>query len=415
MTNPRSLQRYKTLHHEEGAKIIERSSTDSKAEVVLDHNGTKVEIEGDSDRFINAVNNIGESVRDGERIFVDLEGTAAGDIGTYQDTMELFETDLDNPIEKTTQRINEGKLHPPEDIDFKSGIRAVLRGDVSEKNLQQIVQHYQESLAIRRSNFLKQKNLVKDFRRNVAYNPDKFDGFYLDTNRILAESMETKSVTEAVEFILGFRTDGDFMTERWLDQKKLKQQEWDSIRSSPPDVSDSDTLVRLRDKKRRDGSHSNETAKLPAKIAIPRILRQYADLFELSREPLQDMTAALKPHASFDLSDHSTVIEFLDGNQKQSFTEPIVPDLRHGPSHASVELDDERDVVRVYNSRQKDSGTSTEVSYAEVPQYYYAMVDLLGALAHGILLTEQRILLSYLRSDEFKCAVAENTGPSDFQ
>jgi len=233
MANPRSLQRYKALHHEKGAKIIERTSTDSKAEVVLDDNGTEVEIEGDSDRFINAVNNIGESVRDGERIFVDLEATAAGDIDTYRDTMELFETDLENPIEKTTQRINEGKLHPPEDIDFKSGIQAVLRKDVSEKNLQQIVQHYQESLAILRSNFLKHKNLVEDFRLNVAYNPDKFDRFYLDTNRILAESMETKSVTEAVNFILAFRTDGDFMTERWLDHKKLKQQEWESIRSSP--------------------------------------------------------------------------------------------------------------------------------------------------------------------------------------
>lgn len=414
MTNSTPLQQYKTLHHEKGAKIVDCEVSNSTAKVILENDGSRVEVVGESDRFITAVSNICESVRDGESIFVDLEATGAGDRETFQATMDYFQTDLTNPIEETTQKINRGEIHPPEDIDFESGIQAVLSGDTSEPNLRQIVQHYYESLAICRSNFLKHKKLIDDFRQNVAYNSVKFDEYFLDVNRILANAFSNNSIVGATEFILNLHTDGEFLTQRWLEQRSLSNQEWDAIRSSPPDVSDSDITVRLRDKKREDGTHSEETANLPAKMAIPRILKQYATLFELCREPLKDITVALNPPESLSINNHGAVIEFLNKNEEQNLTEPIVADLRHGPSHASVELDEEDQVVRIYNGRQSDSGISTEVSFREVPEYYYAISDLLGALSHGILLTDQRIRFSYLRSDDFRFAVAERAEQGEF-
>lgn len=179
----------------------------------------------------------------------------------------------------------------------------------------------------------------------------------------------------------------------------------------PPTLQEEDTPVRYREMERKDGTHSDETAQLPANIAIKRILKEYSAKYELSREPFHDIAVALDPPNSLNLDSHSEILDFLEDDGRQNLTEPIVRELRHGPSHMSTEIDSDKQVVRIYNNRRRDRTVDRTVTFDEVPEYYYAISDLLIALSHGIILHTEQMMLRYLQSDDFRYKVMENMTP----
>lgn len=415
MAEMSALARYKSLHHNKGYSIVSKYEDGSEATVVLRGEDSEVKITDNSAEFVDAVDNIVESIRKGEKSLIDLESTPARRKDVFLTNKRWFETASENPAENAIERINQGDAHPPEDIDFEKGLEASLNLDMQDEDLQKIVRNYPEALGIRLSNKHKHSILINKFKNNNAYNLDEFDSWLRDTLSILNNAHSKKSSLETYKSVSEQRTDFEFLSRLWLDEKETNVQFWNAIRRSLPVDEDPESIVRYRELERADGTHSDETATIPVKTAIKRILKQYASLYELSKEPLHDIAVALNVPTSVNTDNHGEILNFLDNNGEQNFTYPIVRELRNGPSHSSVEIDEDEQVVRIYNNRRKNRTVQRRVIFEEIPNYYYAISDMLLALVNGIIQHHERIQFEYLNSEDFQSRIMENAKKGTFR
>jgi len=415
MVEMSALARYKKLHHNEGYSIVRKSEEESNATVVLRKDGNEVEITSSSREFVDAVQNIAQSVRAGNRVLIDLEDAPCKDTSTFLTTQEYFETESEDPAKDAIDRINQGDVSPPTDIDFEEGLEASLKPDIHDENLQKIVRNYVESLGILLSNINKHTQQVEKFRHNNVYNIQKFDSWFSDTLSILHNSISEKTHTEAFKSVCEQRTDIKFISRLWVDEKQANSQFWEAVLRSPPDDVDSDAVVRYRQLERADDTHSDSSAKMPANAAIGSLLDQYASLYELSKDPLHDIAVALGVSNSVNTDSHGEILDFLSENSDQDFTYPIVRQLRHGPSHMSVELNEDEHIVQVYNNKRKNRIVQRKVTFEEVPRYYYSMSDMLLALVNGFIQHSVQVQFAYLQSEEFQYQIMENAKEGVFE
>jgi len=195
-----------------------------------------------------------------------------------------------------------------------------------------------------------------------------------------------------------------------LTLKKRKEIEWESLKSRDSGTPDGEIYFEFWENK----SDDSEKGVIEGEIGIERIINQYAKLFELAREPLRDLAAALDDKDTVDLSNTADVLEFLNSNGQQSFTEPIEPQLRHGSSHASIKPDDSNGILEIYNNRGKSRKLVKKVNYKDAPSAYYHLSDAVAGLIFAFFRVNDRVILRYMSSEEFRHRMVENIPPEGF-
>jgi len=404
-------RRYAELHYERKLPIVDASIEGSEGTIVFSENGTEIEVEGEDPEFLRTIQNLVPTVRDGVKQLIDVRDTPARNVGTYIRNWEFFLTNEQNPIQKAAVRINQGKTSVPSEFDAREAIKASIEGPTDNKNLQKIVENYSEVLAVKQSDANRMNQPFRKYKDNASYDQERFQEVFETAVEIFQEAFLKGPPLDCYEEWVETReTDLLNFSNKVLSLKKRKKVEWDSLKARKEGVADEDAYIQFWENK----SENTEMGKIEGEIGIERILEQYSELFELAREPLRDLAATLDDAGSVNLSDTSDVLEFLDSNDRQSFTQNIKSQLRHGSSHASIETDDSSGILKIFNNRGQSREVVETVEYEEIPSAYYHLSDVVAGLLFAITRVNDRIMLRYMTSEAFRFRIAENIPPQGF-
>jgi hypothetical protein len=246
------------------------------------------------------------------------------------------------------------------------------------------------------------------YKNKSSYDETRFEDIYETAVELLeAEFLTNSPMSKYQQWENMRQTDLLSLSTKVLDMKKRKQIEWEALLDRKIETDEQTPYIRFWP------NHPGEESEgeIEAKHGIERILEQYAELFELVREPLGDLAVTLDGTRSVSQSDIADVLEFLQSNDEQSFAKFVEPQLRHGTSHASIELDDSREVVEIYDNRGHNRSVVETVNYEEIPVAYYRLSDLVAGLMFAITRVNDRVILRYVTSQEFRCRIAENMPP----
>lgn len=250
--------------------------------------------------------------------------------------------------------------------------------------------------------------LQEYYLESNAYKPLRFQYYFDITVKEVLKSHSNLSPKQSFEKIRNNHTDSDFLTETWRARKKEHIQTLEALKAGKLDFEENETRIRYRDMGEPSSKDPEESGMLPVELGLRRMLEMYSSLYEISKDPLHDLAANLDPSKSDSFNNHGEVLAYLNSTIAKSFTDPIVGQLRHGPSHESVVIDDDEFVVRIYNSSKRDRIVQEELSYEETVEKYYATKDMVAGVVYGVIYVEEILQYEFLDSDDFRYLVAEN-------
>lgn len=408
-------QKFAELYYERNRPIvnayIRQSEGVPEGVVVFDDEDWLYPVVGKRQDFLNTVQNLVPTVRDGVKQLIDVRDTAASDPDTYLRNLEFFHTEDDDAILTATRKINQGEISPPSEFDSKNAVEASIRLDFSNEDLRKLIKNYTALLAVMQSDANRMNPPYRNYREEASYDEERFDEVYETAVELLQEEYLNGPPLACYRDWEEIRkTDLLNFSSRLLKLKTRKEIEWENLKSREKSTKPGDAYFRFWQNK----TENIKMGKIEGEYGIERILEQYAELFELAREPLQDIAAALDGSGSVDLSDTADVLRFLDSNNQQSFTELIEPQLRHGSSHASIEADDSTATLKIYDGRGQNRKVVKSIDYQDAPFAYYRLSDMVAGLLFAITRVDDRVVLRYLSSPEFRLRMVENIPPEEF-
>ena len=411
MASSRAYQKFAELYYERHLPIVDADIDGQKGRIVFEDDKSKIEVTGEDQQFIDIIQNLVPTVRDGTEHLIDIRDMPAGSLQTYLENMQYFTSNEEDPIRAATIKINRGELSPPSDFDETEALQASVELNFSNDELRKLIENYSEISAVKQSDANKMNQPFRKYRDNASYNEERFEEVYEMTVDLLKEVYLNGSPLNCYkEWHETCETDLLNLSQKILDLKDRKQVEWNSLKSRDWNTTEGNASIRFWENK----ADSIEIGEVEAKIGIERIIEQYSKLFELAREPLRDLAAALDESGTVDLTNMTEVLRFLASNDKQSFTESIEPQLRHGSAHASIETDDSNGVLRIYHGRGKNQTLAKKMDYVEVPPAYYDLSDMVASLLFAMTRVNDRVTLRYMSSQEFRSRMVENIPPGEF-
>jgi len=178
MASSPAFQRFAELYYECKLPILDASLHGSQGKVIFGDNGSKIEVIGDDQQFLDTIQYLVPTVRDGVEQLIDVRDTPAGDLETYMQNWEYFLTSEEDPIQKATVRINQGDVAPPQDFDAKEALEASIELDFDNKELKKLVNNYSELLAVKQSDANRKNQPFRKDRDNASYDKERFEEIY---------------------------------------------------------------------------------------------------------------------------------------------------------------------------------------------------------------------------------------------
>lgn len=407
MGTDRGYARFAELYYERNLPIKERLIQDGEGVVRFQDGDSIIEVSGSGWDFFAVIQNLVPTVRGGVEQFIDVRDTPAKNSRTRERNMRYFRSEHEDPVQKATARLQRGDGNPPDEFDAKKALDSSLKPDLTDEDLQKLIKNYDEIIAIKNSDANRINAPYNKYKKKASYDSHRFEEvFETAVDLLQAKFLSGSPLARFEEWENKRNTDLLELGNKVLNFNERKQVEWEGLKSREA-PSDEDVVINFWD----NNSDDVDGGRIEGSIGIERIIEQYAYLFELVREPLQDLAFALEPPKPMNMNDTASVLQFLDSNGGDFFTDLIEPQLRHGSSHASIETDDSEGIVSIYDGRGRDRDLIIEMPYYRIPVEYYRLSDLVAALLFAITRVDNRVCLRYMSSNEFRYRMADNIPP----
>lgn len=405
MTTSEEFQRYKELYYEEDLPVIDVSHQDSQVIITFKDGDSDIQVSGTCDDFTNLTLKLVPTIRNGIEQLIEVSEISVDSSFEYYENMRYFAAESNNPIDEATKQLRAGKAEIPEEIDWREALQSTLRKDINNPDLKKVVKNYYETLAVVRSDKYEIESIYAKIRSNNPYNESIFYKYYTQAITILENRyISLNPLKSYKEFIETCETDVEYLSSNLMLIQKQTDTNWEALQNREPD--DEEDLMFFRKKQRKKEDISNKVGKIELDIGIQKILDQYSDIFELSREPLRDIAVTLDKR-NRDLSGTNKVLSFLESNEAQSFPEAVEPQMRHGSAHNQIGFNEEENSVEFYDGRGKARDLITRKSYEEILQRYYELHDMIIAVLLAFSKIWYFINYRYLGSKEFQYRVLE--------
>lgn len=386
----------KTLFYESSYSVkkvkVKYSNVDEPekwAKVVFENDGETKEITGTSDDYVSAASSLNSIIENGEEKFVDLSDTAVGGTDGYYQNVMHFVAKNQSSVEKGLEELQNDTQEEQIEADLDEALRASINDEMDNEELLKVVKNYHKAVAVEWLILRDYKEAMEPFKQNVPHNHDLFDEIQEDAFAILRdEYINTNPMDGYTKFIETTISDPEFLMQRLSDIRGKTSEEWSAL--------------------------AGDTGKIQTRIAMQRVLDEYAKQFEIARDLLRDLAATLDRENQFenvDLDRLSSVKEFLEDNGYSVLTNGIIEDFRHGPSHMSIEVDDEKGEVRVYDKRGRHRKLENTVGFQELVERQKQIRDTVAAILVAFMSCLEILRYLYLSSNDFRFHVIVNTDP----
>lgn len=404
------FQKYKTLYYEDNLPVVDVSYNSEQTIITFKDGDSKIRVSGTSKDFADLPFQLVPTVRNGVEQLIEVNETAVDSAVEYYENMDLFSPESDEPIDEAAKRLREGKTEIPEQLDWREALSATVQKEIDNPELQKVIRNYHETLAVVRSDKYKRDSVYAKIRRDKPYDTETFYKYYTQSITILEKHYLSLSEFEAYKkFVENCETDIEYFSSNLLEVQKMEDIEWSGLSNREPNKEDG--VIVFQEKQRQDGRHSKEKGEVELEIGIRKILDQYADLFEIAREPLRDIAITLDKK-NRDLSHTTPVLRFLKSNKAQTFPQAVEPEMRHGSAHNQIKLNDKEKEVEFFDGRGKGRNLITRIDYKEIPQHYYELYDMIIALLISFSKVWHYVCYQYLGSKEFQFRVLEQIDPN---
>ncbi|WP_207587132.1 hypothetical protein [Halomontanus rarus] len=396
MTHSEEFKELKKLYHENRYDILEiemslSNEEEDEGRIVFDGEDEEIELTGSSTDFIMALFDMKSSHSDGDKQFIDVSATPAGNPEGYYDLVEYFlDPPNENRREDAFERVQNGEDSLPDGINLEEALEAALSGYMKNPELKAVVENYHEVVAARLIYMRNVDVAIKQYTRNAANSAELFEQYVDLAGNILRDAYLLESPGKGYE---SFRerciTDTEFHLNKLRDIRDRHQEEMSN--------------VEVDDDGRLDGF-----------TAIPYILDQYARFYELVRDPLRDLAVCLEGAKVAELSDTAEVLELLNRTGHTDLAEVVLPELRNGAFHLSYELDESEGVVRIFTGRDKNRSVKAEYGFEELLDEYRFVQDAVPGIIFSYVIVHEVLTVRYLESPDFMFQVIEEADPSYF-
>jgi tetratricopeptide (TPR) repeat protein len=386
----------KTLFYESSYSVkrveVKFSNVDEPeqwAKVVFENGGGTKEITGTSDDYISAASSLNSIIENGEEKFVDLSDTAVGGTDGYYQNVKHFVAKNQSSVEKGLEELQSNNQDEQIEADLDEALRASINNEMDNKELLKVVKNYHKAVALEWLILRDYKEAMESFKKSVPHNHNLFDDIQKDAFAILRdEYVNTNPKKGYTKFIETTISDPEFLMERLANIRNKTSEEWSAL--------------------------AGDSGKIQTRIAMQRVLDEYAKQFEIARDLLRDLAATLDRENQFenvDLTSWNSVKEFLEDSGYSVFTNCIIEDFRHGPSHMSLEVDDEEGEVRIFNNRGRHRKLENTVEFQELVKKQKQIRDIVSALLISFMSCLEILRYLYLSSNDFRFHVIVNTDP----
>ena len=386
----------KTLFYESSYSVkrveVKFSNVDEPeqwAKVVFENGGETKEITGTSDDYISAASSLNSIIENGEEKFVDLSDTAVGGTDGYYQNVKHFVAKNQSSVEKGLEDLQSNNQDEQIEADLDEALRASINNEMDNKELLKVVKNYHKAVALEWLILRDYKEAMESFKKSVPHNRNLFDDIQEDAFAILRhEYVNTNPKKGYTKFIETTISDPEFLMERLANIRNKTSEEWSAL--------------------------AGDSGKIQTRIAMQRVLDEYAKQFEIARDLLRDLAATLDRENQFenvDLTSWNSVKEFLEDSGYSVFTNCIIEDFRHGPSHMSLEVDDEEGEVRIFNNRGRHRKLENTVEFQELVKKQKQIRDIVSALLISFMSCLEILRYLYLSSNDFRFHVIVNTDP----
>ena len=395
MTNSKEYRHLKKLYHEQKLKVKNVEIQHSKREepehwgkvVFEDDEKEEIELEGTSEDFVFELWSLKSTVREGEERIVDISATPAKNPEGYYDNIEHFVSKDKSAVEKGFEELQQEAGKQPEEIDLLEALDASIALEMDNEELVTVVTSYHQVVA---SHLIEMKRVQEEFdnyKESIPYDSDRFENYLNEAGAILRDAyVNTTPIIGYQSYRETMISDTPFLLERMSEIREKTHREWRAL-------------------------SQKEGGSIEGRIAMPRILEDYARYYELARDPLRDLAATIDDANAVELDDTSDVVRFLKRQGHQNLMETIIPELRHGSSHMSIEVDDDNGLINIYDRRGRGRSIEEQINFKQLLSKYKKFRDLVDGLIFAFVLNEEVIIWRYLNSNEFRFRVVENTDP----
>jgi len=387
MTHSEEFRQFKRLYYQEELPIktlniqVSDAESGAKTTVIFEDGESEIEISSTSEDFVKATMTVNKTVREGEEQLVDLSDTPVEDNKGYYENADLFLSDSDDPIGDAVERIMNGEVTPPSDVNLHEALDASLDLDFTNTHLKNVVKSYYECIALQLINLKKYQENFEKHKSRLPITASRVMEYHEIAESILRLEFLTRSAKEGYESYRNYCiSDIMFLSTKWKDLRSHNEREWEAL-------------------------HEREGGSVEGSFGLFRLLNEYSSFFELIRDPFIDLASVIEGEKVQDVNDS---IEVLTDSEHKKLVEPAVPELRHGPAHFSIEFDDDSGYVKVFDKRARRGNLNKKISYDEALEYYYKMRDLMVAVFYAFVLTEECLVFEYLKSSDFKFRIIEN-------
>lgn len=376
---------FKRLYYETDLKVKSVEVGENNAKIVFEDSDDSIELVGDSTEFLELASHLVKTVRGGEEVYIDVSDVPAGDVETFERTVEKFQVDGTEPVDRAMERINNQKSDLPESLDYRVAFDAALECDFGNEYLKGIIENYIDAavlLKYRREDL--KRTFQNSFEGRIDFDSDRFTSYKSEFDQMFEESLYQYPPLEMYRiYRQEIVTDMEFLLERIMSFGEFENKEWRAlVQADEP---------------------------LEPDLTIEKVLRAYAKRYEILRDVLRDYAYLLTEENEPDLNSMRNVVRLLKSEGYWFIDEALVHDFRNGITHESIEV--QKDMLYVYGSRNKEDIKRT-LDIHEVVEHFNKLRELLTALMFSYLVKEEELFYDLLRSDTFKYHIAENYSPS---
>lgn len=399
----------KRQYHENRRDIADVTVEDERARIHFSDDASPQMIESTSPDFVEEANQMVQTVRRGEELFVPISKLPVGDVNQYKQNLSLFDLPSKNPINHAINRANAEEIPVPDDINLRVAARAAVQLDLQNDDLQKAVMQYDGMIALIVSDLRKYENQFTQMMVN-SYSTSRFIRHHSEVLTLLQSKFsELPPIGSMETYIDRIETDFTNIGQRFANQKERALNFWTGMAS---ESGDGEANIKYW----QNGKlNQEEVGTTGIDDGFPQILNQYAELYELAREPLADLAFCLDENAVDSPTDTSSVVEYLKSNNAQSLADSIEPDLRHGKSHSAVEFDKETGQVSVYDGRGRSRSLKRRYDAQEVFNSFYAISDLMKAIVLAFTTYNYTFMFQFFWSKDFRHHIAENATHGTFE
>ncbi len=408
MSNSSEFIEFKKKYYNSDNIITNYKLDNSEGYVVFEGEEDSERIHGNSRDFLNVLEHLVKTVRDGEHQYIDVRDVPANNKETFQSNLEYFETDPEVGMEDALEEVQSEGTPLPDDFDQRSAVRASREQDFDNRHLKNVIENHSHTLLFLNSLGIETNNFAKIYK-NKAHNRKRYTSYY---NMIYTELLDAftsgNPVDDIDEYLELCKNDlyhhGNQISseiERPRNLMGLIAENNDNIDS------ESDTIL-LHSKT----DSSDIKGEVPTEIGIREILNQYSSLIEGIKPLLKDLLVSHdKSIDRSELSSLNQINKALGDTDISILNDGIVPDLRHGPSHSSVQTDEEEGIVRIYDRSEADPSVVLEMEYKKIIIKLEQIKDLTSALLHAFIHIDYKMIYNYISSEEFAYIISENAPP----